>query len=125
MLSTDSFRLCSECDGRTHRLTPIGELDLATAPILEHEFDAIQRGADRIIVVDLTEVSFIDSTGLHALLRMDAACEGTDRLRVINGSAAVERLLDIAGVRDRLPIISKNSNPLAPLWRRRTPGVGA
>lgn len=124
MISSDSFSIHSERNGRIHRITPTGELDLATAPILGQAFDTIHNRDDNtIIVVDLTEVSFIDSSGLHALLRIDAACEG-DQLRVINGSPAVERLLDVAGLHERLPIISKHTNPLAPLWRRRRPGVG-
>jgi anti-anti-sigma factor len=96
-----------------HRLTPTGELDLATAPLLESAFDAVfEDGAVEMIVVDLTELSFMDSTGIHLLVRMRAACEGADRLRVINGSRAVERVLELSGVRAHLPIISSD-HPLA------------
>jgi anti-sigma B factor antagonist len=102
--------------GGIHRLTPIGELDLATAPLLESAFDAALRGDDaEMIVVDLTELSFIDSSGIHLLIRMRAACGDVDRLRVINGSRAVERVLDLTGVRAHLPIISSDCDPLAPL----------
>src|SRR5947207_15784534 len=94
-------------EGGVHRLTLIGELDLATAPVLESAFDAVFRDdCVEMIVVDLTELSFMDSTGIHMLLHMRAACEGADRLRVINGSGAVERVLEVSGVRDHLPIIS-------------------
>src|SRR5436190_20955994 len=102
-------------EGGVHRLTLIGELDLATAPLLESAFDAVLGDdAAEMIVVDLTELSFMDSTGIHLLLRMHAACEEADRLRVINGSRAVERVLDITGVRAHLPLISSDSDPLAP-----------
>ena len=105
-------------EGGVQRVTPIGELDLATAPLLESAFDAVFRDdAVEMIVVDLTELSFMDSTGIHLLLRMRAACEGADRLRVINGSRAVERVLDVSGVRDHLPIISRDTDPLAPVPR--------
>ena len=101
-----------------HRLTPIGELDLATAPLLESAFDAVFEDDDvEMIVVDLTELSFMDSTGIHLLIRMHAACGNVDRLRVINGPPAVERLLDLTGVRALLPIISSDCDPLAPLPR--------
>jgi anti-sigma B factor antagonist len=111
-----SIRETSE--GGVHRLTPIGELDLATAPLLESAFDAVLRG-DRatMIVMDLRELSFMDSTGIHLLIRMHRACANVDRLRVINGSRAVERMLDLAGVRAHLPIISSDRDPLAPLPR--------
>jgi anti-sigma B factor antagonist len=101
------------------RLTPVGELDLATVPILERAFDEVfADDAAKMIVVDLTELGFMDSTGLHLLLRMTAACEDADRLRVVNGSSAVVRLLDVSGVRELLPIISSHSDPLAPLQSR-------
>jgi anti-sigma B factor antagonist len=104
--------------GGLHRLTPVGELDLATAPLLESAFDALLCDDDaEMIVVDLTKLSFMDSTGIHLLLWMNAACEDADRLRVINGSHAVERILDIAGLRAHLPIISSDADPFAPLPR--------
>lgn len=103
-------------EGRVVRLTPVGEVDLATAPMLERAFDEVFADDDvDMVVVDLTELAFMDSSGLHLLLRMTAACEDADRLRVVNGSSAVERLLDVSGLRDQLPIISSDSDPLAPL----------
>jgi anti-anti-sigma factor len=105
-------------DGRVHRLTPIGELDLATAPLLESAFDAAFTDDDvEMIVVDLTELSFMDSTGVHLLIRMHGACADADRLRVINGSRAVEQMLNLTGVRAQLPVISSDRDPLAPLPR--------
>ena len=105
-------------EGGVHRLTPIGELDLATVPLLERAFDAALRDDDaEVIVVDLTELGFMDSTGIHLLIRMHGVCADSDRLRVINGSPAVERLLDLTGVRAQLPVISTDCDPLAPLSR--------
>src|ERR1700733_16219682 len=110
------FTIRETREGGGHRLTPVGELDLATAPQLESAFDAVFADDDAaMIVVDLTELSFMDSTGIHLLLWMHAACEDADRLRVINGSPAVERMLDLAGVRAHLPIISRDCDPVAPL----------
>jgi len=48
-----------------HRLTPFGELDLATAPILERELDAVAVESGVMIVVDLTQLTFMDSSGLN------------------------------------------------------------
>ena len=115
MISPGPLSIRETREGGVHRLTPIGELDLATAPLLESAFDAAFGDDDaEMIVVDLTELSFMDSTGIHMLLRMRAACEDADRLRVINGSRAVERVLDITGVRAHLPIISSDGDPIAP-----------
>ena len=114
---SEPFSVRSEREERAvHRITPAGELDIATAAILENAFyEAFEDGGAEMIVVDLTELAFIDSTGLGVLVRMNAVCEHTDRLRIINGSPAVERLLDISGLRDRLPIIASGSRPLAAL----------
>ena len=71
----------------------------------------------RMIVVDLEKLSFMDSSGLHLLLRMKEACEPADRLRIVDGSPAVARLIDLSGIRDLLPIISSDRNPLSPLPR--------
>ncbi len=118
MIVVDPLSVRETSEGGVRRLTPVGELDLATVPLLESAFDAVLGDDDaEMIVVDLTELSFIDSTGVHLLIRMHRACADADRLRVINGSRAVERVLDLTGVRARLPIISSDGDPLAPLPR--------
>jgi len=118
MSSPQPFEIHAERAGRVHRLIPTGELDIATTPILERAFEAVFDDAGApMIVVDLTELSFIDSTGIGALIRMNDACEAADRLRVVNGSPAVVKVLDITGVRRQLPIISSADDPLAPVRR--------
>ena len=113
---TGSFSIRSESDGRVRRNTPSGELDVATAAILRREFEvARDDAAARMIVMGLGQLTFIDSTGVGVLLQMSAACAESDRLRVINASRTVERLIDLMGVRHRLPIMSTGSGPLAPL----------
>jgi anti-anti-sigma factor len=108
------FSVRNERAGRVHRVTPVGELDISTVPVLESELDAVPAlDPDLVIVIDLTELAFMDSTGLHLLLRLTERFP--QRLRVINGSPGVERLLDLSGARDRLPIISPTSDPLKPL----------
>lgn len=108
------FAVRSERAGGVHRVTPSGELDVATVPLLEREVDAAPvPEANGVIVIDLTELTFMDSSGLHLLLRLNERFPR--QLRVINGSPSVERILDVSGVRDRLPIISTATDPLAPL----------
>jgi anti-sigma B factor antagonist len=109
------FEVRRERTGSLHRLIPVGELDLATAPILERAFNAAYDDDDAaMIVVDLTELSFMDSSGINLLVRLNAACDGADRLRIVNGSPEVGRVLDLTGVRPHLPIISSTDDPLAP-----------
>jgi anti-anti-sigma factor len=112
MVSDGGIVVRGERRGSVHLLVPVGELDVATVAVLDRAFQAVHGDDDvAMIVVDLTELRFMDSTGIGLLVRMNDACEDADRLRVINGSASVVKLLDITGVRRALPIISREDNP--------------
>jgi anti-sigma B factor antagonist len=64
----EALRITTERAGGAHVLRLRGELDLRTVPKLRMRLaEALQRGSGPV-VVDLTEVTFIDSTGLSALL---------------------------------------------------------
>ena len=116
MFVPKSFSIRSERCGRVHRIAPLGELDIASVPELRQQFEAAFVDGDaEMIVVDLTRLDFVDSTGLRLLLEMNAVCEHADRLRVVNGCPAVMRLFDITGMRAYLPIIASDDDPLAPL----------
>ena len=106
----ESFSVSSERIGRVHRLTTVGELDIATVSVLEREFDAANGGDADAIVVDLSQLTFMDSSGVHLLIRMDCACLGSRRLRLITGPAAIDRLLEITGVRAHLPIVEPDQH---------------
>jgi anti-anti-sigma factor len=87
------------------RLTPVGELDLATAPRLQSELDrAVGAGAARV-VVDLSQVGFLDSTGLRMFLALSerAGAEGWV-LTLTAPSDAVRAMLEITGSSGSLPL---------------------
>jgi anti-anti-sigma factor len=95
------FRIEIEPDRERVLVAPHGELDLETVPAVADEIeDLVDRGF-RNIVVDLRPVSFIDSTGVHLLLRLTARSDVT--ITVIDGCESVGRVFDLAGVRDVLP----------------------
>lgn len=55
--------------------------------------------------IDLTATSFMDSSGLHALIDVQARMhELNRRLAVICRGGRVQRLFDLAGISGRLPI---------------------
>jgi anti-anti-sigma factor len=81
-------------------VVPHGEVDIATVDQLRAEVDElVVRGFDTI-VIDLRATSFLDSSGLHLLLRQSARPDA--RVTVIDGTPAVRRVIDLAGVRDML-----------------------
>jgi anti-anti-sigma factor len=88
-----------ERDGAELRIVVGGELDIATVPEVAPHVSA--KDAAQAVVLDLGAVTFIDSTGLRLLLEAHVALG--DRLR-IRPSPACERLFEITGVRDRLPL---------------------
>ncbi|MEA2247836.1 MAG: hypothetical protein QOH46_2365, partial [Solirubrobacteraceae bacterium] len=63
-----------------------GELDIATAPVLDAQLRELRDVGFQRVVVDLRGLAFMDSTGAHLLLRWTAA-DGQD-LRVVLGSRA-------------------------------------
>ncbi|MBK5307189.1 MAG: STAS domain-containing protein [Frankiaceae bacterium] len=67
---TPSLRISEAVDGATTVLTLSGELDLATAELLRTRVRAlVGRGAEvRHLVLDLSDLTFLDVTGLGALL---------------------------------------------------------
>ena len=93
--------------GAEHRVSVAGELDIATVDQLQHQLQSVEQSDAAMIVLDLSGLTFIDSTGLRLVLDLNDRCGGpADRLRIVAGAPAVERLLDIVGLRDRLPLIS-------------------
>lgn len=79
-----------------------GELDLATAPALVARFDALRGRAASCIVVDVSRVTFIDSSGLNALV--SAARPVPGRLVVAAPSAHIARVLDIVRLGDVIEV---------------------
>jgi anti-anti-sigma factor len=82
-----------------------GELDLATSPLLRHALRDAQLYA-RLVVLDLRELTFIESTGVHVIL--DAAGSvrrGDGRLILVRGPADVDRALTLTGACDQVLIV--------------------
>jgi anti-anti-sigma factor len=79
-----------------------GEVDAASADILRNAiFEVIDSGQPRVIV-DMTDVSFMDSSGLRVLIAgYKAAEQAGGALIVRNPSDVVTRLLEITGQLDR------------------------
>ena len=82
-----------------------GELDLASSPALEEELERVAQSDAQLVVVDLRNLEFMDSTGLSVLVRAhQRAEENGRRLGLVNGSQQVQRLLTLTGVADRLTL---------------------
>jgi len=84
-----------------------GELDLASAPLLETEIEGIELGTSAMVVLDLQGLQFMDSTGLRTVLSSQARVrERGGELVVTPGSSQVQRLLAITRADDHLRVVS-------------------
>lgn len=82
-----------------------GELDLADAPSLEREILALPWSHLTELIVDLAEVTFVDSTGLHVLIRASqrAAAAGV-RFSVVHVPEQPRKLFTLVGLTDSLNV---------------------
>lgn len=81
-----------------------GELDIAASGKFETLLADLDVHGD--IVADLSGLEFMDSTGIRFLLRMNEQVLAAGRvLRVVPGGPAVQRVFELAGIRDRLPTV--------------------
>jgi anti-sigma B factor antagonist len=86
-----------------------GELDLNTVETFRARFDdMLGRNADgrpSLIVLDLSEVTFCDSTGLHTLLDVGNRCHQLGvTLRLSNVAAAVQRVMELTDTNGRFNV---------------------
>lgn len=83
-----------------------GELDLASSPALEQELESGAASSAEVVIVDLRQLEFMDSTGLSVLVRAhQRASENGQRFAVVRGPQQVQRLLTLTGVADRLMLV--------------------
>ena len=91
-------------DGSTV-VTARGEVDVATAPALR---DGLEEALDRdigAVVVDLTGVTFIDSTGLGVLIGARRRCVEAEReLRVVVAEPRILKVFEITGLAELFAI---------------------
>lgn len=89
------------------RLVVIGDLDVAGGARLERVLLDLD-DAGRVVQLDLSGVTFVDSTGLRSLLAASrrAQIDGR-RLRLVNPSQVVRRLLEITATAELFEVLSE------------------
>jgi anti-anti-sigma factor len=81
----------------SHRIAISGELDLATADRLNQALDEIPDEA--IVLIDLRECSFIDSSGLASIVKARQCQEASGgQLAVFGAAHQVQRLFEVVGL---------------------------
>jgi anti-sigma B factor antagonist len=94
-----------EAQGSRHTLRVLGELDLLTAPELEAAIGECHSAQASEVVLDLGELTFVDSTGLRSILIAKQLCESNRcELRLIGAQAQVRRLFELTGLLEMLEV---------------------
>lgn len=97
------FVCLSERNGDTLRMALTGELVLETTHVMQQEIEAINWNFRRLIL-DCSQLEFLDSTGVSALLFLVRRCEEQGvGLEVANIQEDIRDALDVMGFFDLLP----------------------
>jgi anti-anti-sigma factor len=79
-----------------HGLHLIGELDMATVAQLKTAFETVSGNGP--VTLDLAELTFIDSTGLHAIMEFARSKNGSGPVLLASPSATAKRAIEVAGL---------------------------
>jgi anti-sigma B factor antagonist len=103
--SAERLEFVLEHDPRGACLRLMGELDLATAPELDLVLAQLTADGHDRVLIDLSELQFMDSTGLGSIVRAhDNADANGNHVLVRLGKPQVRRLFEITGLLERLDI---------------------
>jgi anti-sigma B factor antagonist len=88
------------------RIALEGELDYSSALILDDELRRAEAGVQPVLVLDLSELRFMDSTGLGIIASAyRRTCRGGRRLVIASPTRAVTRIFQITGMWERLEVV--------------------
>lgn len=100
-LSTDALIVETMPDRERVVVTLSGELDIATVPAVVSVLTELRVAGWADVVLDLRELTFIDSTGLSLLLSAEHAFRALGgTFAIVDGSPEVARLLETVGLSD-------------------------
>lgn len=89
------------------RVLPVGALDVATVGELEETLHELHEAGFARIVVDLRDLEFLGSAGLRLLVtERDLARRDGHEFTLIDGPPAVQRVLELCGLRDQLDFVA-------------------
>ncbi|HEY7150630.1 MAG TPA: STAS domain-containing protein [Solirubrobacterales bacterium] len=103
----EAFRAWAEPHEDSVVVHAVGELDLASSKAFEDELRGALGTEASAVVVDLSKVTFMDSTGLRALLTVtELSSANGGRLGIRRElTGAVQRTLEVTGTAEKLPFV--------------------
>jgi len=105
-LNHEPFRCELESERERVRVRPIGEIDIATVPMVEAQLSELKPAGFKQVTLDLRSVCFLDSTGLRMILEWDARSRADGfAFSLVAGPPTVQRLFDLTDTTTRLTFI--------------------
>ena len=106
MAESSSFAIDSQLQADTARMTVAGELDIATVGQLEAEVGTVLARGVRELILDLSGLTFIDSSALRLFIVLNDRAAGEDwQLSLIRPAGAAMSIFQISGAEEHLPFI--------------------
>jgi anti-anti-sigma factor len=89
---------------------PCGELDIATVGAVRERIDELLSAGFTRVLLDLRELTFLDSRGLCLILELLRSSEADGwEMTVLDGSPEIRRLFDLTGLRGHVPFVEPGS----------------
>jgi anti-sigma B factor antagonist len=100
------FAIAVSRTGRRAVVALSGELDLSVEPELSATLDRVVTAGESIVVLDLRELTFIDSTGIRALIEAHRRCATARcQLYLVSGPPEVRSVLTLCGIEERFTLL--------------------
>lgn len=100
------FDVSVSSQDRSHTVRLRGELDIATADQLTDALTQVAPAQGDRLVIDLTEVGFMDSTGLRVLIASNrSAGEGDYELVIVTGESPAKRVLELTRMDEHMRVV--------------------
>ena len=99
------LRIDAEHQRDAYVVRTVGELDLSGCPDLDVALDAAEQTQARRIILDLEELTFIDSIGLRTLLQASRrSASNGNRLQITRGKGHPAKMFRLTGLDEVLPL---------------------
>lgn len=107
----NNARIISEVKGDTLHIAILGEIDHHGAAALREDMDdAILSAMPKAIELDLATVDFMDSSGLGVIMGRKATADRVSaEFRLVNPTARIARILELAGLGKVVTVVYKNN----------------
>jgi anti-anti-sigma factor len=107
----DILEVTTQDSGGQVTISLKGELDLSSVGKVQEELRRVEAEGPSVLVLDLSNLTFLDSTGLRTVVTADErARENGRRLVVVRGPDAVQRVFAITRLEERLEMVDDASS---------------